>query len=216
VDRELRSRIRKEKGARDRLIRLAEAHREWALGFEDETWFSRFERPSLHSWADATKPVRLLQKEARKDDPEPKALACYGMYLPELEQTWLRFVDGRPVSAITTQFLGWCCEKLEQRDKKALLLVWDNASWHKSHQVRNWIAAHNREVKNSGRGVRIVPCLLPQKSPWLNPIEPKWIHGKRKVVEPEGLLGAYELADRVCGAFDCIHEPHLSIPQEVA
>ena len=216
MDRELRSRIRKEKGARDRLIRLAEAHREWALGFEDETWFSRFERPSLHSWADATKPVRLLQKEARKDDPEPKALACYGIYLPELEQTWLRFVDGRPVSAITTQFLGWCCEKLEQRGKKALLLVWDNASWHKSHQVRNWIAAHNREVKNSGRGVRIVPCLLPQKSPWRNPIEPKWIYGKRKVVEPEGLLGAYELADRVCGAFDCIHEPHLAIPQEVA
>ena len=217
MDRELRSRIRKEKGARDRLIRLAEAHREWALGFEDETWFSRFERPSLHSsWADATKPVGLLQKEARKDDPEPKALACYGMYLPELEQSWVRFVDGRPVSAITTQFLGWCCEKLEQRGKKARLLVWDNASWHKSHQVRNWIVAHNREVKNSGRGVRIVPCLLPKKSPWLNPIEPKWIHGKRKVVEPEGLLGAYELADRVCGAFDCIHEPHLSIPQEVA
>jgi hypothetical protein len=172
----------------------------------------------LHSWSDATKPVRLLEKEARKDDPEPKALACYGMYLPELQETWLRFVDGRPVSAITTQFLSWCCEKLERRGKKALLLIWDNASWHKSHEVRNWIAAHNREVKDSGgkAGVRIVPCLLPTKSPWLNAIEPKWIHGKRKVVEPERLLGAYELANRVCGAFGCIHEPHLFIPQEVA
>jgi hypothetical protein len=186
------------------------------LGFEDESWFSRFERPSLHSWADATKPVRLLEKEARKDDPEPKALACYGMYLPELKETWLRFVDGRPVSAVTTQFVGWCCEKLEHRSKKALLLIWDNASWHKSHEVRNWIAAHNREVKDSGRGVRIVTCLLPTKSPWLNPIEPKWIHGKRKVVEPKRLLGAYELATRVCGAFGSIHEPHLSIPREVA
>jgi hypothetical protein len=46
--------------------------------------------------------------------------------------------------------------------------------------------------------VRIVSCLLPKKSPWLNAIEPKWIHGKRKVVEPDGLLGAYELAERVC------------------
>jgi hypothetical protein len=26
-------------------------------------------------------------------------------------------------------------------------------------------------------------------SPWLNAIEPKWVHGKRKVVEPDGLLG---------------------------
>jgi transposase len=161
--------------------------------------------------------VRLLEKEARKDDPEPKALSCYGLYLPELKETWLRFVvDGRPVSAITTRFLGWCCHRLQQRGKKALLLIWDNASWHKSHEVRGWITAHNREVKASGHGVRILPCLLPTKSPWLNPIEPQWIHGKRKVVEPEGLLGAYELADRACEVFGCAHEEHLSIPQEVA
>jgi hypothetical protein len=56
----------------------------------------------MHSWADAGKPARLLEKEARKDDPEPKALSCYGLYLPELKETWLRFVDGRPVSSITT------------------------------------------------------------------------------------------------------------------
>ena len=65
-------------------------------------------------------------------------------------------------------------------------------------------------------GVRIVSCLLPKQSPWLNAIEPKWVHGKRKVVEPEGLLGAYELAERVCRIFDCPHYEHLSIPQEVA
>jgi len=83
--------------------------------------------------------------------------------------------------------------------------------------VREWINAHNREVKASGQGLRIVPCLLPTKSLWLNAIEPQWIHGKRKVVQPERLLGAYELADRVCGEpSTCIHEPHLSIPQEVA
>jgi hypothetical protein len=186
------------------------------LGFEEETWFSRFERPALRSWSDATKPIRLLQKEAKKDDPEPKALSCYGLYLPELKETWLRFVDGRPVSSITTQFLGWCCHRLRQRGKEALLLIWENASWHKSREVRGWISAHNRCVKASGHGVRIVPCLLPTKSPWLKAIEPKWIHGKRKVVEPERLLGAYELAERVCKVFDCAHEEHLSIPQEVA
>ena len=55
----------------------------------------------MHSWAEEGNPVRLLQKEPSKDDPEPKAFSCYGLYLPELAQTWLRFVDGRPVSAIT-------------------------------------------------------------------------------------------------------------------
>ena len=31
-------------------------------------------------------PMRLIEKEPRKDDPEPKALSCYGLYLPELEE----------------------------------------------------------------------------------------------------------------------------------
>jgi hypothetical protein len=60
------------------------------LGFEDESWFSRFERPSLRSWAEAGEPVRLMRKEPTKDDPDPKALSCYGLYLPELEESWLR------------------------------------------------------------------------------------------------------------------------------
>jgi hypothetical protein len=59
-------------------------------------------------------------------------------------------VDGRPVSGITTQFLSWCCEKLEALGKKVLLLIWDNASWHISCEVRCWLGKHNREVKKSG------------------------------------------------------------------
>ena len=215
MDREPRPRVRQEKRAFQRLIRLAEGNPEWALGYEDETWWSRFEQPSLHSWAEAGEPMRLLQKEAKRDDPDPKALSCYGLYLPELGRTWLRFVDGRPVSAITTQFLEWSCQKLKELGKKALLLVWDNASWHKSESVKEWITAHNRGVKERGSGVRLVPCFLPKKSPWLNAIEPKWVHGKRKVVEPDVVLTAHELADRACEVFGCAHEPHLSIPQEV-
>ena len=216
MDREPRPRVCQEKRALQRLIRLAEDNPEWVLGYEDETWWSRFEQPSLHSWAEAGEPMRLLQKAAKTDDPDPKALSCYGLYVPELRRTWLRFVDGRPVSAISAQFLQWSCKKLEALGKKAWLLVWDNASWHKSKFVEEWIAAHNREVKERGSGVRIVPCFLPKKSPWLNAIEPKWVHGKRKVVEPETVLTAHELADRVCKVFGCAHEPHLSIPQEVA
>ena len=96
------------------------------------------------------------------------------------------------------------------------LLVRDNASWHISEEVREWITSHNRQVKRSGRGVRILPCLLPKKSPWLNPIEPKWIHGKRRVVQADGgLLSAHELADRVCAAFDCPHYEHLALTENV-
>jgi hypothetical protein len=63
------------------------------------------------------------------------------------------------------------------------------------------------------------PALLAsqEESPWLNPIEPKWIHGKRRVVQADGgLLSAHELADRVCAAFDCPHYEHLAVTENVA
>ena len=196
---------------------MAALNPEWAVGFLDECWWSRLAVPTLSSWAEEGKPLRLLQKSVARDDPEPKAISCYGLYLPEIDETWLRFVDGRPVSSITTQFLQWSCQKLEAAGKKkVLVLIWDNASWHVSKEVRRWLGQHNRRVKNSGCGVRIISCLLPKKSPWLNAIEPKWVHGKRKVVEPERLLGAYELAERVCRVYGCPHYEHLSIPENAA
>jgi len=188
----------------------------WAIGFQDECWWSRTALPTLSSFSEEGEPHRMVQKSVAKDDPDPKAISCYGLYLPRLEDMWIRFVDGRPVSSITTQFLGWCCEELEAAGKKVLLLIWDNASWHISKEVRRWLGRHNRRVKRSGEGVRVVSCLLPKQSPWLNAIEPKWVHGKRRVVEFDGLLGSHELADRVSGEFGCPHHDHLSIPQEVA
>jgi hypothetical protein len=125
-------------------------------------------------------------------------------------------VDGRPVSELTIQFLDWCCDQLAATGKKALLLIWDNAPWHGSKAVRAWITTHNRHVKQTGSGVRIIACPLPIKSPWLNAIEPKWVHGQRAVVEPAGLLTAQQLADRVCAHFACPHYDHLSIPEKAA
>lgn len=200
-------------------MEVSEANPQWATGFCDECWWSREALPTLSSWSEEGSPLRLLQRSVAKDDPSEatKAISCYGLYLPELDgKTWLRFVDGRPVSSITTQFLSWSLEKLEAIGKELLLLIWDNASWHISKEVRRWLGSHNRKVKESGRGVRVVSCLLPKKSPWLNAIEPKWVHGKRKVVEADGLLGAYELAERVCRVFGCPHHEHLSVPQKVA
>ncbi len=189
------------------------------LGYLDETWWSRLARPTLQAWADPTQPLRLVEQTRSTADPDPTALACYGRLLRQHDQPdelLLRFVTGRPLSVITTQFLAWSCEQLAAQGKTALLLVWDNASWHVSQQVRTWIRQHNRHVKQTGQGVRIVVCCLPVKSPWLNPIEPKWLHGKRQVVEPDRLLTAQELADRVCEVFGCPHHDHLVLPKEVS
>ena len=109
----------------------------------------------------------------------------------------LRFVEGRPVSRVTGDFLGWVCGVLATEGRAALLVVWDNASWHISQRVQAWIRAHNGRARRAG-GARIVACRLPVKSPWLGPIEPKWAYGKRAVAEPERRLTAQGVKDRVC------------------
>jgi hypothetical protein len=105
LDHQSRSRVRPKKSSRDRLIRLARAHPEWVLGFPDETWWSRLAQPALHAWAEPDQPLRLVEQTVAKTDPDPKALACYGLLLRWAasadgwhEEAWLRFVDGRPIS----------------------------------------------------------------------------------------------------------------------
>ncbi|SRR5579871_547658 len=209
----------RKKAGRDRLIRLARAHPDWLLGFEDEVWWSRLARPALHAWQDANHPLRMVEQTGAPGAPDPKALACYGLLArswderqQRRETMWLRFVEGRPVSAVTIDFLIWCMAPAAALGKRALLLVWDNASWHESQIVHRWLDNHNRQVKQTGQGVRLVVCFLPVKSPWLNPIEPKWLHGKRRVAAPDRLLTAAELADRVCATYDCPHHAHLVAP----
>jgi hypothetical protein len=182
---------------------LAEAHPDWVLGFADETWWSRLALPALHAWA-ADEPLRLVERESPRSDPDPKALCCYGLLRGDTGGMLLRFVQGRPVSQVTEDFLAWLCGRLAAEGKAALLLVWDNASWHVSRRVRDWIRGHNRRVKAAG-GVRILPCRLPVKAPWLNPIEPKWQHGKKAIVEPDRRLTAREVQARVTAYYSCEH-----------
>ena len=189
------------------MIRLALTHPDWVLGFEDETWWSRLALPGLHAWT-GSEPLRLLEQSTDRADPDPKALSCYGLLRADTGGMLLRFVDGRPVSQVTEDFLAWLCERLGAEGKAALLLVWDNAPWHISRRVRAWVKAHNRRAKREG-GVRIVACRLPVKAPWLNPIEPKWAHGKKAIVEAERLLTSCEVQTRVCAYYHCNQEEHL-------
>ena len=192
----------------------------WALGFGDEVWWSRLAQPAQHCWTDAEATPKLQALTPRRDDADPTALACYGLLLrlgpQQPDQMWLRFVAGRPVSVVTNEVLAWCAARLAAPGCTALRLIWDNASWHRSQAVRHWIRQHNQQVKRGAVGVRFVVCHLPSKSPWLNPIEPKWLHGKRAVSEPDRLLSADAREARVYAYYSCQHEAHLVMPKKVA
>jgi hypothetical protein len=220
LDYQSRSRVWAEKKRRDRLIQRAMTRPTWALGFGDEVWWSRLAQPHQYGWTETDATPKLQELTPPTDDPDPTALACYGLLVrpgpQQADQMWLRFVAGRPVSAVTIEFLAWCSAQLAAQGFTALLLIWDNASWHRSHAVRHWLRQHNRQVNRGTVGVRVVVCPLPSKSPWLNPIEPKWVHGKRAVSEPDRLLSADELEARVYAYYDCERETHLVMPKKAA
>jgi hypothetical protein len=208
-----------EEGLRSPDARLARLHPEGLLGCADEVWWRRLAPPALSAWPEDAPPWRLIEQTVARDDPDPQALACYGLLARwgdtaphRSEDLGLRFGEGRPVSAVTSAFLAWCAERAQEDGKRAVLVIWDTASWHDRQSGRPWVRQHNRPVKQAGHGVRLVVCYLPTKSPWLNPSAPTWLHGKKRVAEPARLLSAQDLEDRVCAAFGCVREPHLLQP----
>jgi hypothetical protein len=201
-------RYAEKKARRDRFIRLAGRHPEWVVGFDDEVWWSRIARPSLRAWS-AGGPVKLHVLSRSDDDPDPVALCCYGLLRADTDRVMLRFVQGRPVGDVTAQFLGWACEQLAVEGRTRLIVVWDEASWHAGRQVTDWIDEHNRRVRRHG-GVQIVLCPLPVKSPWLNNIETRWGPAKRAILEPDRILTAEEVVERVCEYFGAARLPYLT------
>ena len=121
----------------------------------------------------------------------------------------VRFVDGQPRSTLTSAFLSWLVKGLEEAGLRVLILFWDNASWHVSKEVKQWVRSYNHSAKKNG-GLRLLVCRLPKKSPWLNRIEPKWVHGKRAILEPQKVLTPEEIAERLCRYYRCNNQEYLA------
>ncbi len=179
---------------------IAAAREDWLLFDQDECWFSRFAQPNTFAWAEPGHPVRLVQRTPVRQEPE-MALACFGAVRQDTRQTVLYFADGQPNSENMWLFVIALLALAREEGKQVVVLLWDNASWHKSRRIRQWIRAYNQAAKQTGEP-RLLTWLLPLQSPWLNPMEPRWVHAKRAVCEPEGELSAPELKRRLGAHFD--------------
>lgn len=188
------------KKRRDWLRQTAAQHEDWLLVEEDECWFSRFAQPQAHAWAAPDEALRLHQREVRRKEVD-KALACFGALRQDTSEVVLYFSDGQPNSLQQWMFIVGLLALARTEGKQVVVIIWDNASWHKGKDIRAWIRAYNRTAKAQGQP-RLLTHLLPTKSPWLNPIEPCWIHAKRGVLEPKEDLAAMELRRRLCAHFD--------------
>lgn len=166
---------------------------------QDECWFSRFAQTSTHGWALADQPLRLVQR-VPADEEAPKALACFGAVCQNTGHKYFYFCPGQPNTDTTILLLKQLLTIARDQGKRGLLIFWDQASWHKSRKLRRWISQHNQAAKRTG-DVRLLAYLLPSKSPWLNSMEPHWVHAKRKVAEWDGKLSVLMLKRRLCAHF---------------
>ena len=173
---------------------------DWLLVDEDECWFSRFAQPTAQAWTLPGERVHLVQREPKHGEPE-KALACFGARRQDSQQVYVYFSPGQPTSEHMWVFLSALLAVARQERKSAVIVIWDNARWHLSHRLRAWLRGYNRAAKAAGEP-RLVLHALPLKSPWLNPIEPCWVHAKRAVCEPDGDLSPTELRRRLCAHFN--------------
>jgi hypothetical protein len=119
-------------------------------------------------------------------------MACCGLYVPAVHQLLVRIVQGRPRRVITWALLAWLATDYAAQGLRALLRIWDKASWHVSVAGQEWIKVHNRHAKHAG-GCRVMVCRVSRQSPWFPPSEPKGVHGKRAVVEPPRMISMGEL-----------------------
>src|SRR4030095_13706234 len=99
LDHQPRPGVRPKKSRRDRLIRLAKTHPDWALGFADEVWWSRVAQPAVRAWTATGQPLRLAEQPVAKG--EPKAAACYGL----LARWWAEPADD-PAEALRLPVLA--------------------------------------------------------------------------------------------------------------
>src|SRR5262249_20104016 len=116
---------------------------DWVLGFQDEVCWSRPARSTLHAWG-GEGPERLHEPAPGAAGTEAKAPACYGLLRGDSGEMLRRFVQGRPVSQVTQEFLAWVCQRLAKEGKRALFRVWDNARLPIGQRVRAWIKGHHR------------------------------------------------------------------------
>ena len=158
----------------------------------------------MHTWAQPGQETRQTERTPGKKETD-KAIACYGALCYQTKRRYLYFADGQPNTDFTIAMLRRLLAVAKELGKSVLAVIWDRASWHLSHQLKRWIRAHNRSAK-ANQSVRLLTCLLPVKSPWLNPIEPVWLHAKRNIDEPDGPLNLDQLKTRLCDYFN------LSLP----
>lgn len=151
------------KAYRERLSAIVEAvskaEEETSILVEDETILKRF--PPLRRMWQPVGEQRPVWSPSQND-----AFTLYGALELTSGETYVEAFD-KGLSDYTIQYL----ESLLDRIEGPIILIWDQAPWHTSSQVTEWLDQTDR----------IETYLLPVRSPRTNPMEDLWRELKEQV-----------------------------------
>lgn len=131
---------------------VADVGTETTVLFQDETELRRFP-PLRKAWSPVGEQAEVWVPEANGK------FALYGA-LDVLSGDTIVCDYPKSKSEYTKAFLSEVLSRIEGK----ILMIWDNASWHVSNTVEQFLDEHNR----------LEVVLLPKRSPQDNPIEDLW------------------------------------------
>lgn len=139
---------------------IRDASEDTLILVQDETTF-KWLPPLRAMWMRQGEQVRI------PTPPTNDSITLYGAIELDSGDTFCTFHEkGR--SDYTIVYLE---QLLENYPQQQILLIWDQATYHTSRAVEEWLAEHSR----------ITVMLLPRYAPELNPIEQIWRHLKDQV-----------------------------------
>ncbi len=106
--------------------------------------------------------------------------------------------DLAPITLITSRFLDAVhdvlVQGLQNEEQARFVIIWDNVSFHRAHQVQNWFVTHPH----------FSVVYLPPYSPFLNPIEDSFSTWRWKVYDrhPYVNMTLLQAIEEACGDID--------------
>jgi transposase len=165
------------KARRDAILAWAKRDPSILVMFQDESWFSGTPK-AVGQYGQRGQP-----RMAAVAKPAHKCKGAWVLYaaLEVVSGQVQRYYAPRCNQTYVRQQLEALLAQAQAADKRVLVVIWDNASWHTAKALRRWYYRYNQVAKRTGQ-VRLLLVALPSRSPWLNPLEPIFGQAKRRIV----------------------------------
>jgi transposase len=155
------------------------------IAFEDETGIRILTR-SGRTWGEVNSPPTVIVNQQRGGYNVLSAITAKGELMFDIEE---KTINGKRYIA----FL----EKILKGRTRPLMVIADNATFHRSQEVRDFVRSHRHQIRL---------FFFPTYSPKLNPDEQVWNEVKHRKLQKQPIKNKSDLKRRIDGALNFLKE----------